>query len=138
MTVNLTDINWQGYTRAIDIDQVWAQATDLYLNGEQWDLTDAERETASDINSQYEMVDMVMETLLRFYAIEPWNKVDWISTYDIMSELKDPNRGNLKAGIEISTQKLASALTKLGLDKPGVRTVGHKGQRGYFGIRLLP
>ena len=136
MTVNLTGINWQGYTRDIDQDQLWAQAMDLYLNGEQWDLSDSERETASEINAEYEMVDLVGETILKLYAIEPWNKVAWCSSLEIMDELK--STGGLKAGIEIDMRKMASALTKLGLEKPAPRKVQGVSMRGYYGIRKLP
>jgi len=80
----------------------------------------------------------VEETIKKYFAIEPWNKIDWKSTLEIFDILKDPTRGNLKTGIEVDVRKIAGALIKLGLEKPKQRHVAGKVERGYFGIRLLP
>lgn len=134
MTAKITAIDWKGYTRHVDVDQVWAQAYQLYINGELSELSDAEREKASEINEKYQMLDIVEETILRLYEIG--DKRHWVSSLDILDTLK--SEGGLKAGIEIDPRKMASALTKLGLDKPIQRSIAGRPVRGYFGIRKLP
>jgi len=39
----LTSINWD-YSKNIDVNQVWAEAVDLYKNGEPWRLKDTEKQ----------------------------------------------------------------------------------------------
>jgi hypothetical protein len=70
------------------------------------------------------------------YEITPGDMKHWVSSLDVLDTLK--TEGGLKAGIEVDPRKMASALTKLGLDKPIQRRVNGKPERGYFGIRKLP
>jgi predicted P-loop ATPase len=128
---HITAIDWSYATR-IDVDQVWAQAMKLYTEGERWELDKDERVIANEINAQYEMVDLVEETVLKLFEITG-DPNDWVATVEIMETLK--NVGNLKAGTEITTQKLAAALTKLGLGRPVQRKVAGVPIRGYFGIK---
>lgn len=136
MTCHVTAIDWKGYTRAIDIDQVWAQAYNLWLNKEPWELSDVELAAATEINNDYQMIDIVEETCHQLFEIDPGNKTLWMSSLDIMNYLK--NDGNLKSGIEIDMRKMASALTKMGLDRPKQKRVAGRIERGYVGIRRLP
>jgi hypothetical protein len=143
MTAHILAIDWKGYTQKIDVDQVWAQAMDLYLNGEKWELSPAEEEIAKEINNDYQMVDIVEETINRLYEITPGSKLNWKSSIEIMETLKDPQRGNLKVGTEIDIRKMSSALTKLGLEKPIQRRVtsvpggASRLERGYWGVKEL-
>jgi predicted P-loop ATPase len=136
MVAHIQEIDWN-YT-SIDIDQVWAQAFDLYLNGEPWDLTPDEKKLADEINSQYETIDIVEETIKKWFVIQPGDPFLWMSSTEILEVLKDPLRGNLKAGTEIDTRRIAAALTKLGLDKPRSKKISGSVIRGYHGIRLAP
>jgi hypothetical protein len=58
----------------------------------------------------------------------------WTSSLDILNHLK--SKGDLKAGIEVDTRKLASALTRLGLEKPIQRSISGVNTRGYYGIGI--
>lgn len=137
MISHVTMIDWQGYLQNIVIDQVWAQAFDLYVAGEPWELQPDERCLADKINEEYQMVDLVEETLRKHFVIDPTDKVSWMSTVDIIEVMKDPMRGNLKSS-EIDTRRLAGALTRIGLEKPILKRVGSKPMRGYYGIRNGP
>lgn len=134
MVCHLTDIDWK-YSN-LNVDQIWAQAFDLYLSDEPWNLTEDERQQATAINEEYRSLDIVEETIKRYFVLGDPN--DWMSTTEIMDALKNPMKGNLKPGSEIDARRLASALTALGLDRPKVRRVGKATPRGYFGIRLGP
>lgn len=136
MVTSLTDINW-GYT-TLDVDQVWAQAYELYLSGETWQLTGDELTAANVINEQYQITDIVQETISRWFVIEPNNQGIFLSTVEIMETLKNPMQGNLRPGSEIDTRRMAAALTRLGLDKSALKKVNGRPVRGYFGIRIGP
>jgi len=140
MTVHLLSIDWQGYTRNIDVDQVWAQAYDLYVSGENWELENDDRRAAEDINAEYKVLDIVEETVRKFFEVDT-NQTSWrMSSLEIMEVLKDPLRGNLRAPSEINERRLSSAMVALGLGKPTVMRFGSKALRGYTGIslRMLP
>ena len=133
MVSHITGIDW-AYAKNIDVDQVWAQAFDLYLKKEPWNLTPGEVDEANKINDLYQMVDIVEETVKKYFevdATQPW----WTSTLEILDVLKDPGKGNLKGGSEIDTRKLAAALTRLGLEKPQSKRVHNNVIRGYYGIQ---
>ena len=134
MTCHIKKIDWQGYTREIDVDQVWAQAYQLYINGETHELSPAERARASEINAEYQVMDLVEETMGQLFDIQPGNRMYWTSSLDILNTLK--TKGDLKAGIEIDVRKLASALTRMGLEKPVQRSVAGVNVRGYYGISI--
>jgi predicted P-loop ATPase len=132
MIAHVTDIDW-GYT-SMEVDQIWAQAYDLYLSGESWNLKGIELDQVNQINDSYQVTDLVLETVLALFDIDPKNSSWWMSTVDIMNRLKDPAQGNLKG--EVDTRKLAAAMTKIGLGKPSVKRTGKTLARGYTGIKL--
>jgi predicted P-loop ATPase len=133
MISHITHIDW-AYIQ-IDVDQVWAQAVDLYLRNEPWNLEKDEVQRANEINEMYQMIDVVEETLQKYFEINPNEQRWWCSTLEILEVLKDPIKGNLKSGSEIDTRKLAAALTKLGLEKPKSKKIHNSVIRGYFGIQ---
>jgi len=134
MTCYITKIDWKGYRRTIDVNQIWAQAYDLYVNGESWELDDAETKRADEINKEYQVMDLVEETIGQLFEIEPDNHLLWCSSLNIINHLKQ--KGDLKAGIEIDVRKLASALTRMGLQKPIQRSIAGVNVRGYYGISI--
>lgn len=136
MVTKLTGIDWN-YT-TIDIDQVWAQAYDLYMTGEPWKLQPNEITVAAEINQDYEIIDIVEETIKKIFNVDPADVQSWMTTEEILTVLKDPARGNLKAGTEVDTRRVAGALTRMGLDKPKSKKLGRSVLRGYHGIRLRP
>ena len=133
----ILSIDWS-YT-ALDIHQIWAQAMMLYLSGESWQpTTEDERKQIDIINEEYRVIDPVEETIKKFFKIDAKNQNWWLSSLEIMSVLKDPQKGNLRVGSEIDMRKLSRALTKLGLDKPKQKRAGTDLIRGYYGIEHLP
>ena len=133
MISHITGIDWD-YTK-LDVDQVWAQAFDLYLKNEPWNLDPNEVARANEINELYQVVDVVEETIKKHFEIDTAQTTWWCSTLEILDVLKDPGKGNLKGGSEIDTRKLASALIKLGLDKPTLKKSRGISARGYYGIQ---
>lgn len=134
MIAHLKSIDWA--YKKIDVDQVWAQTYALYLANEPWNLTADERKLSNEINESYRMVDLVEETIKEQLLITS-DPNDWMSTVEILNVLKDPYKGNLKPN-EVDTRKLATALTKLGLEKPTNKRRGLSVIRGYTGIKIGP
>lgn len=132
MIARVDKIDWRGYTRNIDVDQIWAQAMSLYVGGEPWELDPVEFAMATDINLNYLTIDIVEETIKHLFEINPGGQ-EFLGSLEIMEFLKGV--GNLKAGIEIDTRRMASALTRLGLEKPRPGSGVNRGQRGYYGIK---
>lgn len=135
MVASLTNIDW-GYTQ-IDVDQIWGQAFSCYLSGETWLLKGEELRLANEINEEYQTVDLVEETIKKFFVITD-DQTDFLSTVEIIETLKNPLQGNLKAGTEIDTRRMASALTRLGLGKSALKKIRGRPIRGYFGIQHAP
>jgi hypothetical protein len=124
-------IDWN-YSK-VDVDQLWAQAFDLYLAGESWEPQGAERDEVTRINDHYRVLDMVEETIKALFEIDP-NRIDWKMTgLDIMEALK---AYGLKVPGEVDARRLSRALTKLGLDKARNLKVNNRVLRGYVGIHL--
>jgi predicted P-loop ATPase len=134
MIAHIKSIDWN-YRSAVDVNQIWAQAYSLYQGGETWKLIGAERDLANEINEQYQSVDIVEDTICKWFEIDPAESW-WMSTVDIIEVLKDTSRGNLRGGSEVTPQKLSSALTHLNLGKPRLHKVRGTPTRGYFGIKL--
>jgi predicted P-loop ATPase len=137
MIAHINKIDWS-YTK-LEVDQIWAQAFDLYLSGEPWDLQPDEKLLADEINETYQTVDIVEETIKKFFDIDPQQNTWRMATIDIMDMLKNPIQGNLKAGTEIDARRLSAVMTKLGLGMPKLIRIGQRVMRGYCGIqrRLL-
>lgn len=140
MVAHVKSIDWS-YT-SLDVDQIWAQAFDLYLSGESWMLSGDELKRVNDINEEYQVTDIVEETLKELFEITPGDTSYWMSTVEIMEVMKAESNGivrggGLRPGSEIDTRRLASALTKLGLVKtnPLLDTSGRR-RRGYNGIKI--
>lgn len=141
MIATMKSMDWN-YTQ-IDVDQVWAQAFELYLAGEHWDLKDDELNIAEEINEEYQVIDIVEEAIKELFVITPGDTSDWMASYEIMEILKAERNsflgirgGGLKPGVEVDTRRLSSALTKLGLKKtyPVSNSLGDR-RRGYYGIK---
>ena len=141
MIAKLKEIDWD-YAK-IDVDQVWAQAFELYLTGETWRLDGIELEAANEINDEYQTVDIVEETIKELFEVTG-DRTDWMSSYEIINILKSDDDfvagtkgGGLRPGAEIDTRRLASALIKLGLEPTnGQSNSSGKRRRGYFGIKI--
>ena len=132
MVANVLSIDW-AYTK-IDIDQVWAQAYDLYLSNEQWDLDPEEHNVADGINQEYEVEDLTRAAILKYFNIDPARPDWWMPTIDIVHELEIQG---VKFGNPVAASMAVSkAIMAIGLTKK--KQFNARGQlvNGYLGIRL--
>ena len=137
MTVGLTHLD-HAYVTDLDVDQLWAQAYQLYLNGESWRLCAEEVAKRDELNGTYKVEDAYEGWVKRFYDVDlersEQQTPGWFTTtQEIVSELK--NRG-VTGDTRAITMYLAATMKELGLEK--VRYPLRNGPRGYWGVRIKP
>lgn len=123
LVCELTSVNWD-YAKAIDPNQLWAEAYHLYRQGEQWELTPEEIEKQRLINLRYRVDSMVGELFLRYYRLDP-DSTEVIPSNDILIYLESKG---LKGGQKSNLMELAGFLKELGVQK--VDTVRPRGYKG--------
>lgn len=133
MTVHLQDIDWE-YANDVDVDQVWAQAYQSYLDGETGKLKGEELEIVNRINEGYEIADPLTDLIQTNFEIDKERKDWWMSSNAIRDILKRHDwalrtpRGESMA--------ISSELSRLGLEsKRGDDPETGARVRGYLGIR---
>ena len=123
----------------MDVNQLWAEAVAAYRAGEQWPLTNDERDMSQGINERYEVADPLEDLLIRHYEIDPRMASDetWtIASITILNKLHtlDWRRSSPQA----EAMALAAAMKKLGAIKPDDKItdpVSRQKLRGYLGVR---
>jgi len=111
LCVKIDKIN-QDYKKNIDINQLWAQARELYRNNETWRLTPEETERQEEINAYYMKEEPYIGWILDSYDIDP-NQSTWLtSTTDIARTLQ--NNG-VKGETRAIQMWVGDALKRLGL-----------------------
>ncbi|RME05554.1 MAG: hypothetical protein D6803_08655, partial [Anaerolineae bacterium] len=87
MACTVTAIDWQ-YTKAVKVDDVWAQAFDLYIAGEPWELTADEKAQAEEINEYYTIEDPIQSAILKHFDVDPQRMDWWMPTIEIVQILE--------------------------------------------------
>ncbi len=132
MVCKLNAIDWN-YTK-LDVDQIWAQAYDLYSRGEPWNLDAEELKVVNESNEGYQIHDLVEESIVKHFQVDP-NQRNWfMPTIDIMQHLE--TKGLKFSNLKSASMDISSALTKLGLEKSAQRTRGQL-VRGWIGIQSI-
>jgi hypothetical protein len=134
MSCTLTKVNWN-YATEVDVNQVWAQAVALYRSGEQWNLNDAEKAKANEINSTYEIESPIVQYVVRHFDIDQKHD-DWVMP---SSEISDALRGKGVLGYDQMTlsKHIASTLKQLGLESKRRTPNGYSNKiTCWVGIRV--
>ena len=132
LIADVLDIDW-AYTDQVDINQVWAEAAIAYHDGERWELSKSERETATKINVQYEMDDPIEGLLLEYFKVDPTEKHRWMPSAVILQTLEANGlRGNTRA----NSMGLANVMAKLGVKKKKGPNSQKQYVWGYTGVKL--
>jgi hypothetical protein len=137
MTVGLTTIQ-HAYIDEIDIDQLWAQAFDLYRRGESWRLTLEETQRRDELNGDYKVEDPYEGWVLRYFEVDKARAdaktLGWFTTtQELVSELK--NQGVTDNTTAIS-MRLAATMKSIGFEK--ARQHKRTGVWGYWGVKIKP
>lgn len=121
----LTALDW-GYTRNVNLDQVWAEAYAAYRAGETWTLSPEEAQTAHAINDDFAFPDPVEDLLRKYFILDPAREDQWTSSADILTTLQNNGLG---PGARANSMALSATLKRLGHEKRLVETI-----RGYVGV----
>lgn len=120
--VTLTSIDW-AYEAAIDVNQIWAQAVNLYELGERWTLDADQNARMMDINSRYDVDDPIHFDLVSTYNINPQETEQHTATAEIIHQLKTD--GKITGGNDNQhAQRIANILTRMGCEKKQIRVNG--------------
>lgn len=148
MFSKIRSIDWHGYTRNIDVNNIWAEALLLYNTDEPADLTPEEAARAEEINKTYQVEEPLEGILLQHFEIDPGNLEWWVSTAEILTAIsnsepdpftKEPTKATYHGNTAVASMKLASLMTELGCERARRRPGGkHTNQQmGYLGVRRL-
>lgn len=120
--VTLSAIDWN-YEAAIDVNQIWAQAVNLYEMGERWAMNKDDNARMMEINQRYDVDDPIHFDLVSTYNIDPQETTKYTATAEIIHKLKVD--GKLTGGSDNQhAQRLANLLTRLGCEKKQIRVNG--------------
>ena len=132
MVTRVTAIDWN-YTR-LRVDDLWAQATALYLDGEPWELQPDERALAEEINEYYTVEDPVQGALLKHFDIDSQRQDWWMATVDIVRVLE--GEGYKWGSLRAASMAVGQAAAALGLRKLKKRAGSSAPVWGWAGIRV--
>jgi predicted P-loop ATPase len=132
MTTKINSIDWS-YAEAVNIDQVWAEASMLYVAGESADLTTNEAQLAESNCKGYEMENVVEGMIVKHYNIDPTNTSAWTASADIVAMLT--NIGGWKGSTKKLTMEISDAMHNFGVRKIPRRPPGKTSTcQGYEGV----
>lgn len=133
MVCKLLSIDWS-YTQ-LDVDQIWAQAYDLYLTSTPWDLQPDEAQMAREINETYQVDDLIEAAILKYFQVDPNQRNWWMATVDIAEKLEEKG---IKFGSPMSASlAISRAMTSIGLEKVKQRNLMRQLVNGYLGIQPI-
>ena len=102
------------YSKTIDINKLYSQVYALYLAGDDYELTNAEKDIMQNSNDKY-FIEMSEIDLVAKYFISPTNDADddimYLSSSEIASFLQE------RENMQINTINLGKALTKMHFQK---------------------
>jgi hypothetical protein len=131
MVSTLASINWS-YWDKVDYNQVWAQAKNLFDNGEPWELRGAEEVLANKYNANYELHETVDDYLAEF--VTNADEDVFTSSLELLKELK--MRGASGADNVLSRNIATYIRREFGVEPKQVR-IGLTKPRGYRGIKIM-
>ena len=129
--VNLQRIDWS-YDKAVNINQVWAQAVALLKAGETWELEKSAQEKVTEINNRYEVDDPLFYDIVKTFTIEPENKDLQISTAEIIRILRN-NGAGVGGSDQQLAQRIANIVQKMGCESGRVR-INDRQVRAWIGV----
>ena len=120
----LTQVDW-GYEGAVDINQVWAQARELYAAGERWTLGADDEQKMREINSRYDVEDPIQFDIIDTYNVNPLETTKTTATAQIIHKLRTD--GKIVGGQDNAiAQKISNVLKRIGCEQVRTRVNGQQ------------
>ena len=120
----LTGVDW-AYAAAIDINQVWAQAVNLFQNGERHELSTEDATRVAAINERYDVEDPLKWHIFQLFNIKPDENDKHLSSAEMIRKLRaDDKMGGMSDNL--AAQKIAAILSKIGCEKDVIRVNGQQ------------
>lgn len=129
---HIETIDWS-YANKIYQGNIWAEAYARYLMGETSNLSPAEQTLLKPVYERYEVVDPMVECLLKYFHVDPNDQINWMSSFDILYHLEKNELLKVNSAGRRDSMYLKTATVKLGLRKTRVGNLN-----GYNGIRVKP
>lgn len=118
----LKAIDW-GYDSAVDVNQVWAQAREMYYAGERWTLDAADEQKMREINSRYDVDDPLQFDIFSMFNVNAEETERTTPTATIIDKLRTAGKIGTGNDIQIA-QRISNILTKCGCEKKQARVNG--------------
>lgn len=130
--VNLKSIDWS-YSKAIDVNQLWAEIVAAYHVGERGVLSLEEKRAQSMINAGYNRLSSVEEYLWHYYEVDA-KSTGWLPIAEILKTLEangltGNQRANMMELAQILRSREAGGVTKGRPNLDGRRLSSYKGLR---------
>lgn len=109
LTVELESIN-HDYQKDIDIDQVWAQAFQMYRDGESWRLMDEEKAVQQSINEGNMKDDPVADWIIKYFNINPSNHIWRTTSQDITAVLQEKGMKEQSRALQMMVSQSLKAM----------------------------
>ena len=123
-------IDW-GY-EGIDVNQIWAQARELYAAGERWEVTAEEEERIEEVRARFQIDEPIFHDLIKAFHVDNEVKDKFTSTSDIIRTLR--KEGCLGSGSDQQhAGRIANVLVKEKCER-GTKRVNGKLLRGWLGV----
>jgi len=131
LVATLTQVDWT-YASAVDINQVWAQATYMLNHGYSWNLTSEEHAISERINSEhYQASDPLEDVVKRLVVADPNKEFQSAKLLHVLS-LAGMIRSETDRG---DAMRVAAILRTMGLKKKKVTVNGSRGE-GWSGADI--
>ena len=128
IVTRLDAIDW-GYSKVVDVNQLWAQAVHNYRAGDEWKLTKDEKTRSEEQNDGYMVTDPVEVFLEGSYTFTG-NEHDIVGTAVILDRLQDEHKLTSTRAVAM---RVSSVLKSWGA-QGGRGSIGGKQVRVYRGI----
>jgi hypothetical protein len=130
-TCTLKGIDWT-YSKAVNIDNVWAQAVELCLSGETNELDKATQAKVNQINAGYEIDDPLEYIIFKNYNVDPQKTGFCTPTAEIIKELR--SAGEIIDGNDRQLEmRISAILVRAGCEKT-TTTINGRRVRAWVGV----
>lgn len=130
VTIYLKSIDF-AYTKEVDPARLWAQAVQMWRDGETGKLTKSEKQTRDAINSWYEVESFIEILFNRHFVIDPKREDHFLTSHEILETLETYG---LKGSQRVNLTELKVILTKAGAKHTRKTLSDGSKATGYSGV----